>query len=181
MLNGQTPGASSADRRTRAAVAMILRNSDQGLEVLLIQRAAHELDPWSGHLAFPGGKVESGEKPRTAAERETLEEVGIDLQQAMYLGPLGEITGLTLPVRVSGYVYFLRTEGVPVLNEEVFASFWVPLDTLMSPDRHVSAPVFFDGEAHQVPAIRLPYADTPVLWGLTYRLVMQFIDICRFG
>jgi 8-oxo-dGTP pyrophosphatase MutT (NUDIX family) len=180
LLAGLPPATLPSDKRTSAAVAMILRNRAKCLEVLLIQRAPHELDPWSGHLAFPGGKVENSEKPRAAAERETLEEVGIDLRQAACLGPLAEITGLTLPVRVSGYVYFLADECELALNaEEVSAAFWVALDLLTAPERRLLTTVFFDGGAHDVPAIRLPYPNTPVLWGLTYRLVMEFIELCR--
>src|SRR6185369_3871770 len=63
--------------RVPAAVAMILRQGPGGLEMLFIERAEHENDPWSGNLAFPGGKVEPGEEPRQAAERETLEEIGL--------------------------------------------------------------------------------------------------------
>ena len=38
-----------------AVVAALLRQSPEGAEVLLIRRAEHELDPWSGHMALPGG------------------------------------------------------------------------------------------------------------------------------
>src|ERR1035437_6216446 len=75
----------SDDDRTRASVAMILRQVDDDLEILFIQRAAHDLDPWSGHIAFPGGKMEEGELECQAACRETLEEIGIDLEYGRYL------------------------------------------------------------------------------------------------
>ena len=41
----------------RAAVALVLRPGDAGeLELLLIKRADYEGDPWSGHVALPGGR-----------------------------------------------------------------------------------------------------------------------------
>jgi 8-oxo-dGTP pyrophosphatase MutT (NUDIX family) len=45
----------SARAQRQAAVAMILREGGGGLEALFIKRAEHPLDPWSGHMAFPGG------------------------------------------------------------------------------------------------------------------------------
>lgn len=164
--------------RTRAAVAMILHQSDAGPEVLFIQRAAHDLDPWSGHIAFPGGKLEDGEQECQAACRETLEEIGVDLEQAHYLGRLSDIVGANLPVRVSCCLFGVdRTGYRPVLNDEVRDLFWVALADLRDPGRHVLTSVAFGEKRFDVPAIRLPVDDKPVLWGITYRLVMQFLDI----
>jgi 8-oxo-dGTP pyrophosphatase MutT (NUDIX family) len=52
-----------------ASVALI-----DGDRVLLIQRARA---PWSGMWSLPGGRLEPGETPERAAEREILEEVGL--------------------------------------------------------------------------------------------------------
>ena len=40
----------------RAAVAMVVAPDGDDLAALLIERAKHPLDPWSGHMAFPGGR-----------------------------------------------------------------------------------------------------------------------------
>lgn len=167
-----------SDDRTRAAVAMILHQEAEELEILFIQRAAHDLDPWSGHIAFPGGKLEDGELESQAACRETREEIGIDLTQDSYLGQLSDIIGLNLPVRVSCCLYRMdRRHGRPVLNEEVRDLFWVRLSDLRDPERHQQCRVAFGEKTFEVPAIRLPVVDKPVLWGITYRLVMQFLSI----
>lgn len=164
--------------RTRASVAMILNRSDQDLEILFIQRAAHDLDPWSGHIAFPGGKLEEGELECQAACRETREEIGIDLGQGHYLGRLSDIVGTNLPVRVSCCLFGIdRANCSPVLNEEVRDLFWVTLSDLRDQERHLLSSVAFDEKRFEVPAITLPVDNKPVLWGITYRLVMQFMGI----
>ena len=47
-----------------------------------------------GQIAFPGGKLLEGESPLAAVQRESLEEVGIDLKSAdvMLLGRLGRLS-----------------------------------------------------------------------------------------
>ena len=166
--------------RTRAAVAMILRELPGDLEILFIERASDERDPWSGHLAFPGGKVEPGELARQAAERETQEEIGLWLGTERYLGRMSDIVGANLPVRVSCFAYGVVTDTVqPTVSPEVRDVFWVRLSDLLDPERHQMASVGFSGTSLQVPAIIMPQSDKPVLWGITYRLVMQFLDIIR--
>lgn len=172
-----SPDVSIVDR-TRAAVAMILHQADDDVEILFIQRAAHDLDPWSGHIAFPGGKLEMGELECQAALRETHEEIGIDLDQGRYLGRLSDIIGANLPVRVSCCLFGIdRMVCLPVLNEEVRDVFWVKLSDLRDPKRHLLSSVAFDEKLFEVPAINLPVENKPVLWGITYRLVMQFLSI----
>jgi 8-oxo-dGTP pyrophosphatase MutT (NUDIX family) len=166
--------------KTHAAVAMILRQGKNGLELLFIQRSLHENDPWSGNVAFPGGKVEQGEDPRQAAERETIEEVGLDLSSGLYLGQMPVVHGSHLPVQVSCFVYWM--DGLPVdlvLNGEVQDTYWADLYELDNHERHLIASVRFGGEEFEVPAIRLPWPGSPVLWGLTYRLVMHFLEMYR--
>lgn len=165
-------------RRTRAAVAMIMRELHDDLEILFIERATDIRDPWSGHLAFPGGKVEQGEQARQAAERETREEIGLVLESEHYLGRMSDIVGANLPVRVSCFAYAaVTTEINPVVSPEVRDVFWVRLSDIRDPGRHQIATVGFSGRSLEVPAIILPQPDKPVLWGITYRLVMQFLEI----
>lgn len=182
LLAGHAPAELSCDdaAKTRAAVAMILRQGRSGVELLFIQRSRHENDPWSGNVAFPGGKVEQGEGPRQAAERETIEEIGLDLKGGRFLGQMPVVRGSYLPVQVSCFVYWM--DGLPlelVLNGEVFDTYWADLNELDNRDRHLIAPVRFRGEDFEVPAIRLCWPGSPVLWGLTYRLVMHFLELYR--
>jgi 8-oxo-dGTP pyrophosphatase MutT (NUDIX family) len=168
-------------RGTHAAVALIVRETPSGLQVLFIERAANENDPWSGNISFPGGKVENGDgDPRTTAERETWEEVGIDLGKARYLGRLSDIASIRIPVHVSCFIYQLEEVGpFRLMKEEVQEAFWVPLSDLTDPSRYGEKSVRFDGQTMMSPGITLPHPGEPALWGLTYLLVMDFIAMLK--
>lgn len=164
----------------RAAVALVLRAERGEVEMLFVERATHRDDPWSGNLAFPGGKVEAtDETAQMAAERETREELGLDLSNARLLGRLSDIVGETRPVQVSCFVYRVVQPPSFILSEEISDAFWVPLSTLNEPTRHVITEVRFTGKTYNRPAIRLPLPGKPVLWGLTYRLVLQFLQLVQ--
>lgn len=148
--------------------------------MLFIERAFREDDPWSGDLGFPGGKVEKGETDlRLTAERETLEELGLDLGRERYLARLSDISGAHLPVLVSCFVYAVEDHPQFVFSHEIRDAFWIPVAGLTSPERHVMARVSFGGMILERPAIRLPQPGKPVLWGITYRLVMEFLELLR--
>jgi 8-oxo-dGTP pyrophosphatase MutT (NUDIX family) len=168
-------------RGTHAAVALIVRETPSGLQVLFIERAANENDPWSGNISFPGGKVENGDgDPRTTAERETWEEVGIDLGKARYLGRLSDIAGIRIPVHVSCFIYQLEEVGpFRLMKEEVQEAFWVPLSALTDSSRYGEKSVRFDGQTMMSPGITLPHPGEPALWGLTYLLVKDFIAMLK--
>lgn len=160
-----------------AAVAMVLHTTYAGVEMLILRRARHDNDPWSGDLAFPGGKIDAEDAgPKAAAERETLEEIGLDLQQAEYLGQLDDLTGAQLPVCVSAFVYALDALPPLKLNHEVTDTWWLPLETFHEPHRHSlrTFPARSRNSLH--PVINL-IEDAPVLWGITFRLIENFFSI----
>jgi 8-oxo-dGTP pyrophosphatase MutT (NUDIX family) len=176
LLKSHAAAPLPASDAVRAAVAMILRDSPRGPQVLFVERATFAGDPWSGNIGFPGGKVIDGDgDARLTAERETMEEVGIDLTRCRYLGFLAEIAGAHLPVRVSCFIYLIPNDCVISLNDEIVDAFWVGLDQLTDSGRHCLVPIPFEGEEVPRPGIRLPQAGKPFLWGLTYRLVMELL------
>ncbi len=180
ILAGHKPSMITDDLSTPAAVAMLLREDPSGLQMLFIERAAHDDDPWSGNISFPGGKIEKDDaSPQLAAERETLEEIGLDLRDERYLGRLSDVVGAHLPVRISCFVYATGHTGPFSVNEEVREVFWVPLEELLNPARHGEVSVRFSGRTLIRPAIRLPQQGKPVLWGMTYRLVMDFLELLQ--
>lgn len=166
---------------THAAVALLLRQSRRGVEILFILRAEFTGDPWSGNIAFPGGHIEADDdSARAAAERETLEEIGIDLRHGEFLGRLDDVAGAHLPVIVSCFSYIVA-ESTPITpNREINETFWVPLSTLADPNRQRLHYVIFRGEQLERPAIDLLGPGRTLLWGMTYRLVSHFMQLAGF-
>ncbi|MBE0598517.1 MAG: CoA pyrophosphatase, partial [Desulfuromonadales bacterium] len=120
------------DGRRHAAVALLLRPTPGGPEMLFIERAECDGDPWSGDLGFPGGKVEPADaSSRQAAEREVREEIGVALEQALYLGRLDDISGAHLPIIVSCFVWSVPPDPLLMLSEEAVSALWVPLPLLL--------------------------------------------------
>ena len=163
----------SAEAR-RAAVAMVLANQPEGPSVLFIERASHPGDPWSGHMAFPGGRVDPGDAhPREAAERETLEEVGLSLRGAERIGRLDDKQGnpRTQPsLLISGFVYALPGPAPLAPNHEVREAFWFPLADLAAPARRVA----YRAYTVDFPGILIGEPQRHVVWGLTYSFLESF-------
>ena len=160
---------------------MVLRQAGDRPEVLFIERARCEGDPWSGHMAFPGGRVESGDaSARVAAERETREEVGLRLGAAERIGRLDDMEGHHVSgeasLVISAFVYRLREPQTVTLNHEVHQAIWFPVADLLDAERHVSYTGFrLNGSTP--PGILVGEPERHVVWGLTYRFVETFFEI----
>jgi len=179
-LGRHEPELLTAEDRRRAAVAMVLHDARQGPEVLLIERARQERDPWSGHMAFPGGRVEAGDPhPRATAERETREEVGIALHSAEHLGQLDDLQGrgpAPQGLVISGHVYRLPERAeLEIDPREVAQAFWFPLAGLHDRTRHIEHT--YPGGRTMFPGILVGEPGRHVVWGLTYRFLELFFGI----
>ncbi len=176
------PILSPPGKGTQAAVAFLLRESEKGVEGLFIERANRDGDPWSGNVGLPGGRVEPEDGTlRETAERESREEVGLNPADKRYLGRLSDIVGANLPVRVACFVYLVTGETPLLLSDEVTEAFWVPLESLTIPERRIIARIKFCDRTITTPAIILPQQEKPLLWGITYRLVSEFLEIAEEG
>lgn len=162
-----------------ASVALVVRPAATDLEALLIRRAEFEGDPWSGHVALPGGRRAAGDStPTDTAIRETREEVGIDLAASgVLLGRLGDVRprrGGPL-IAVSAHVFAVSPDTGVLLNHEVQAAFWVPLRHLMDGGSAIEH-VHTTSTGEQVPFPAIGYHEY-VIWGLTHRILSQFCEI----
>lgn len=187
VLHQRTPiMVKSAPQHRDAAVAVILRDPPiggfPGPELLLIQRAQHPQDPWSGNLSFPGGKIDPEDSSSYAAAiRETKEEVNLCLRLEHCLGQLDDIYAVSVKVRVSAFVFnvparFDYVQG----NYEVQRHFWVPLTHFLSGEYHAMRAITWAENTAEVPSF-LIHPEAPPLWGLTYRFVRQLLRHCGFN
>jgi 8-oxo-dGTP pyrophosphatase MutT (NUDIX family) len=164
----------------QSAVSIVLREPAAGVEVLFIRRSEREGDLWSGHVAFPGGRVEPGEGPLEAAIRETEEEVGIDLRAAAErIGALDEIPaigrGRLVGLSIQPWVWALTADPGPFrLSGEVAETRWVRLADLLDPARRAPFPYVHEGERLVLPSLDV---DGLVIWGLTYRMVESLAEV----
>lgn len=164
----------------RAAVLLMLRPTDP-LELLLIERAEKDGDPWSGHMALPGGRQEPRDPSLLAtAIRETEEEIGVVVPGDRVLGELDETrpsSRARLGITVAPFVAAvpMATRPVPA-PAEVETALWVPLRHLASPHAVDEILIELDNESRAFPA--LSYQDY-VIWGLTHRILTGFMDIAR--
>jgi len=189
-LRARPPERIEGERvRGRAAVAAVLRERpsiERGrpgpLEVLFIRRAERPGDPWSGHMAFPGGRQEPHDPDlETTARRETHEELGLALDRhAELVGRLddvpayakGQLTGMV----VTPTVWLLRETPVLAPNHEVDEVHWASVPALMSGEVSTTIDYPWQGQTLTLPGYRV---GERVVWGLTHRMLEQLFERLR--
>ncbi len=157
-----------------AAVAAVL---SADLDLLFIRRSEWKGDPWSGHVSFPGGRVDSTDPgPLEAAVRETREEVGLALEPSMLAGSLDDLAavGGRPGMVVRPYVFFWPG-ALPSLapNGEVAETLFVPLGRLLDGTGRSTMTWQRDGVTATLPCVAL---GAHRLWGLTLRMVDDLLD-----
>ena len=156
-----------------AAVAIIINAESQGKSILLIRRTERKDDPWSGQIAFPGGRRSPSDSNLSeTALRETGEEVGIQLNEHTLLGQLPIVTARTRRTRVLPVVFELKTPVSIRTNREVAEAFWLPTDDLERLEIH-NREVRVEGGSLMVPSYEYKGR---VIWGLTFRILNLLLD-----
>jgi len=160
----------SPDEDANASVAILIRPAADDLEVFIVKRAEVDGDPWSGDMAFPGGKKAAQDLGvLDAAVREVMEETGIDLKP---LKPLGYMEPLTSWVRrnfrVQPVVYLFERDPPIRLNYELTKYMWTPIGELRKL-RSQATVKGFDSPIYRI--------GDEVVWGLTCRMLDQLIEI----
>lgn len=162
-----------------AAVAAVLREPPSGVEVLFIRRATHHGDPWSGHMAWPGGKREPGDEDLLAcAVRETREEIGLDL--AACAEPIGTLRAWRHEGRAAGrlrgvfpFVFALQQAVDLTPGDEVQEAVWIPLSYFTNWSRR--AP--WSWAARWLPRVPPAYRyQGRLIWGLTQWMLADLLQ-----
>ena len=171
----------SAPEARPAAVALILVEQSGELEALFIKRAVRVGDPWSGPVAFPGGRhdPEDGDLLATAI-RETREETSVELSDAERLGVLDDLyprTPTLPPVRVRPVVFALPARRPLVATVEVERAFWVPLARIVEPSVRRDVKLVVGGVERLFPAYDL---GEDVIWGMTERILTPFLELLGY-
>lgn len=163
----------------------MLRELGEEAEILLIRRAEHPDDPWSGHMAFPGGrKDESDESTLAAAIREAREEVSVDLvEEGTLLGRLDSLPAMARGRRagltIAPFVFAYTGRGPTSVDErEVAEALWVPLGPLARGEGAGTMPYNHEGTVFELPCLRV---EGRVVWGLTYQMLQMFFAALRGG
>jgi 8-oxo-dGTP pyrophosphatase MutT (NUDIX family) len=163
----------------RAAVALILRaGAPDELDVLLIKRATYVGDPWSGHVALPGGRREPGDETlEQTAIRETREETAIDLsREGTILGRLDDVRPHTIvqpALVITPYVAAVAGDIRVQPGPEVAEAFWVPVAALQDPQASREIVLELTGGPRAVWSF---HHGGHIIWGLTERILRNFFQ-----
>jgi 8-oxo-dGTP pyrophosphatase MutT (NUDIX family) len=161
-----------------AAVSLLLRlPAHRSAELLLIRRAEYEGDPWSGHVALPGGRKEPGDSSLArTAERETMEEIALDITaHGRVLGALADVRPESTklpPIVIRPFVAVVDDSVTLKLSDQVAAAFWVPLSQIRDPSSRMSSMIQARDEHFEVRGYQL---GEHFVWGLTERIVRDFL------
>jgi 8-oxo-dGTP pyrophosphatase MutT (NUDIX family) len=137
--------ARAAFLSSRAAAESSPSNS----EILYMKRTTNPSDPWSGNVAFPGGRREPADASDWhTAVRETREEIGLDLQGGpfMFLGRLDDRAVYARGRRRSGFALcpfvFVQTVAatppITLSEAEVAAVRWIAFEHLVEDNGELS-------------------------------------------
>lgn len=151
-------------------------------QVLMIKRAECEGDPWSGHMAFPGGRYEAEKDANMAATayRETVEEVGVFLNDGLSLNRwrLSEVVtpSHTGPAKmaITPFVHFLAAKPKVKLNQEVAGVVWIPISFFLDLEQRSTMRWAYQGREVDLPCY---YYQGNRIWGLSLRMLDEVCGI----
>jgi 8-oxo-dGTP pyrophosphatase MutT (NUDIX family) len=174
LASADVPSAPRGEDHRPAAVFVLLAEREQ-TNVLLIRRADRG-DPWSNHIAFPGGHLDPTDGTALqAAYRETLEEVGIGPEAITYVGDLGHFQTRNAKVDLRAFVGLWDGFGPMQLNPaEVAQVIEVSLAWLWREHERLG----FSAQPGPGIGDRLvyPLSEAPI-WGVTARIIHRLLEM----
>jgi len=176
-LDGDTPVAGDS-AVLRASVCVLVAGADRTPGVCLIRRAKWADDPWSEHIALPGGARAGNETPAETVRREVREEVGISIADTEELAALPQLrirlAGRERTLLLDSFVYHVAGP-VPALrcSPEIDSAFWVHVTDLWNPVNLDYLALGDHGDTLVYPAVRLRQG---TLFGITLRVLTLLSD-----
>ncbi len=159
-----------------AVVLALVPGDDGGLDLLFIKRAEDPGDPWSGQMAFPGGRRDLADASLLeTATREALEETGIVLDPEQLLGELDDLSPVSPhlpPLVVRPFVFGLGARPQIMASDEVALHLWIPCHELAG--LRVEEQVHVSDRYIVTPGFR---AGPHFIWGMTDRIIMSFLRL----
>ena len=143
---------------------------------LLLTRRSPALRRHAGQWALPGGRIDPGETPETAALRELAEEVGLVVDPADVLGRLDDFTTRSGYVITPVVVWAGAGERLTPNAAEVQSVHRIPVEEFLRAD----APMLEDLAGHPHPVLRMPVG-TSWIAAPTAAILYQFREVCMLG
>jgi len=156
----------------RAAVTLIIHDSED-LDALFVKRVVSAVDPWSGQIAFPGGRFEHPDNSIIdTAIRETHEETGIDLlSQSRLVGALDDVRPINKSdLVVTPFVALVEDKPTTKPSSEIEETFWASLRGL---ERVTYETTLTTGAKWRGEAFRYK---NYVVWGMTGHIIDGFLS-----
>jgi len=163
-----------------SAVLLPLFRHKNSWHLLFIRRTENERDPHSGQVAFPGGRTETHDtNPVATALRESMEEIGLPPADVEVLGEMGTFhtvsNHLVSPV-VGCIPWPLELRHNP---SEVARVFSIPLSWLSQPEHYRIENWPKRGHPKARPVVFFDRYDGELLWGVSARITLDFIERLR--
>lgn len=156
----------------KAAAVLVPLFVDAGQLWVLLTKRADSLSHHRGQIAFPGGVIELGEDPWTAALRESHEEIGIEPKKVLRLGRLDEAqtpSGYHITPCVGVVPFPVETRLNPGEIEEVFP---VPITALANPTMVEDRRINLDGVQR---VMRVYHVGRRQIWGFTAKVLENLL------
>ncbi len=168
---------SISDNPLRASVCAVVAGSGTSTSICFVRRARWNGDPWSEHIALPGGRRNGEETPPATVLRELQEEISLVVPETELL-PLPQLrirlAGRERLLLIDAFVYFAGASA-PALHPgpEIDLAFWIPIATLWDLETATCNILADGGETLVYPAIRIPQG---LIFGITLRVMMLISD-----
>jgi 8-oxo-dGTP pyrophosphatase MutT (NUDIX family) len=159
-----------------AAIAVAIVGDRRGEACFVLTLRGTGLSSHAGQYALPGGRVDEGEDPPTAARRELHEEVGLDLSPEAVVGWLDDYETRSAHLITPIVVWVEDASRLTPNPAEVDEVYLVPLADLDRPGNpHLSLASGSSG-----PLIHLSVLDT-VVFAPAAAILYQFRDVALHG